>query len=178
MRKFLVTLAVAAALAACGRGAPSTQGPTSTTRAPSTTTTTAAPTSSTTGAPGGPVNLTVTDQVRTELIAAGASVLGVPASEYSGLYRGFTFYGYDPATNTYWAGAALVGAQYDAQVSTQDDGSYILFHRTGDQPWAGLKVGMVGPNGPMFGATPCPETPPGGILAVWGWPAGTCHPNM
>jgi hypothetical protein len=43
-----------------------------------------------------PVNLPVTDDVRAHLLQAGAALTGHPASEYTGLEPGKTYYGYDP----------------------------------------------------------------------------------
>ena len=119
-----------------------------------------------------PVNLAVTDQVRSELVAAGASLNGIPASEYSGLEPGHTYYAYDPATDSYWAGAGLVGSTMRAQVSTQDDGAYMLFHRTSNGAWMTLAVGLAGGT-----LEACPLTPPAAVLALWGWGAASCKPS-
>jgi hypothetical protein len=174
-----VLAGLALALSACGTGhsSPPTSPSSTTSLAPTTSSTpVAATTSSTsTSAPqtsSGPSNLVVTDQLRAELIAAGASFNNIPASEYSGLRPGLTYYAYDPATETYWAGAGLVGTTMQAQVSTQDEGAYMIFHRTGSGAWG---VQAVGLDGGALGACP-PQTPPPDIVALWGWSAGSCRP--
>ena len=47
-----------------------------------------------------PCNLRVTDEVRTQLLQAGASLKGLPASDFTGLAPGKTYYAYDPDTAT------------------------------------------------------------------------------
>jgi hypothetical protein len=158
-----------AAVAACGRAPSISQRQPTTTAIRSATSTTTTTTVST----GSPVNLTVTDQVRAELIAAGALLLGIPASEY-GLQPGRTYYAFDPATGTYWAGAELVGTTYRAAVSTQSENSYMLFHHTANEPWRARAVGM---NGPSALAGPCPVSPPPAVVALWGWQTFGCHPD-
>jgi hypothetical protein len=115
----------------------------------------------------------VTAEVRDQLLKAGAAVNDIPASDYTGLTPGTTYYAFDPATNTYWAGASLVPSPSSqrAQVSVQDDGSYLLFSRPANGPWKGWDVGMSG----IAGAT-CPAMVPASILLLWRWTAGTCRP--
>jgi hypothetical protein len=88
--------------------------------------------------------------------------------------HGDTYYAYNPATHTYWAGASLMPSpgSYQAGVANQDDGAYVLFTRPSNGTWAGVLVGLAG-----FGTT-CPETPPPGVIAVWGWPAHACRPDQ
>jgi hypothetical protein len=177
--RMIVTGAASLTLAGCVR----THSTSLTTTTKATTTTTASSTSlpTTTSSTSiaasptsaSPSNLAVTDQVRAQLVAAGASYNNVPASDYSGLEPGLTYYAYDPASDTYWAGAGLVGATYRAQVSTQDDGSYMIFHHTGNGTWVVKAVGMAGGS-----LEACPSgTPPAAIVAVWGWPPGSCKPH-
>lgn len=54
-----------------------------------------------------PVNLTVTDDVRDQLVQAGSVLTGRPASEFTGLRPGKTYYAYQPSSvnPTYWAAA-------------------------------------------------------------------------
>ena len=83
------------------------------------------------------VNEKVTAPVRNQLIAAAAKINGnVPVTQYVGLEPGRTYYAYDPATKTYWAGAGLVPRSDStaAAVSVQDNGSYNLFRRTAGAP--------------------------------------------
>lgn len=182
------------ALAGCGSSssgtAAATTGATSsastqpaTTAAPATTSTSPAVTATSTGTttgtgttttPAGAAaeNLHVTDALRAQLVAAGAAIHNLPPSAYTGLEPGQTYYAYDPATGTYWAGAALVpsASSQAAQVSVQDDGSYLLFRRIGDGAWTVWSVGLAGTEG----AT-CPVAVPASVLAVWDWAPGTCR---
>lgn len=123
-------------------------------------------------------DLAVTDAIRAQLVAAGAKAKGLTATDFTGLVKGFTYYAYDPATHTYWAGAALKPSpsSMPAQVSTQDDGSYTLFHRSATGSWIAMDSALAGPNGPAD-SKPCSVTPPAGVLTIWGWPANSCHPT-
>jgi len=119
------------------------------------------------------VNLPVTSEVRTQLIEAGAAVNGIPASDYTGLAPSQTYYAYDPATKTYWAGASLIPSPSSqrAQVSVQDDGSYVLFHRSTSGAWKAADVGMSG-----IGGSKCATSVPASILKLWHWVGDTCRP--
>ena len=173
------------ALAACSTSTPSTQGTTTTTATSApVTTTTSAPVTTTTSAPvtttsgSGAQNLTVTNAIRAQLVAAGAALNNVPVSEYSGLAPGLTYYALDRATGTYWAAARLVPAPSSdpskptqAQIAAQDEGSYTLFTRAPGASWKAYPDGNTGPG------TPCPVTVPAGVVKVWGWPNGSCRPT-
>jgi len=156
-------------LAGCSSGAnPSptetpAAGSTSTRPQPSTTATTALATQ----------NLGVTDDVRAALLQAGATLKGLPESDFTGLEPGRTFYAYDAATAMYWAGAGLVPSQssIQAQVSGQDDGAYLLFSRPANGTWTAYNDGLGG----VAGAT-CPAPVPADVLALWNWPTDTCNP--
>jgi hypothetical protein len=177
-RRVLVVTALAVAVAGCGSSAGPATTTSTTPSSPSGATSgaastgaaaTSAPTSATAAATA---DLAVTDAVRAQLVAAGAALNGVPAAEFVGLAPGRTFYAYDAASGTYWAGAQLVpGSSTQAQVSVQDDGAYVLFHRTSGGAWTAQDVGLAG-----VGGTPCPVAVPPAVLALWGWPAGTCRP--
>ena len=122
------------------------------------------------------MNLTVTDDVRDQLVKAGAVVTGRPASEYSGLRPGKTYYAYQPGSveATYWAAAALDGPKTElAGIRLQDQNSYIMFHRDGDPAatWVPIAAG--------FGAIPAGEEPcpiPQSVRDLWQWPAGKGYP--
>lgn len=146
-------------------------------------------TSSTTGAAGSgttsstmplttAVDVPVTDGVRSELVSAGSAVNNIPAAEFSGLAPGLTYYALDRSTGVYWAGARLVAAPSSdpsnptqAQVSTQDDGSYYVFRQSPGGGWTAYAAGNTGQS------TACPITIPAAVLRVWGWPSGSCRPN-
>jgi hypothetical protein len=144
-----------------------------TTSAPATTTSTSRPTTTTTVPTTS--NLVVTDAVRSQLVAAGAALNSLPPSDYTGLRPGETYYAYDAATQAYWAGAGLLPSpsSIPAQVSTQDDGAYLLFTRPKGGAWKGYAVGVAGP--PEGSA--CPVAVPGAILSLWNWAPGSCRPS-
>jgi hypothetical protein len=142
-------------LAACGS---------SNSAAPPTTSTT------TTVATTGAQNLTVTPAVRTALLAAGAATHGLPVADFTGLVKGTTFYAYDSATGTYWAGAALTpiagtsAAAQAAQVSVQDDGGYVLYTMPAGGSWTGYNDGL----GEVPGSH-CAIVTPTAVRKVWSW---------
>jgi hypothetical protein len=156
-------------LAGCSSAGTSAHG--STTSAP--TSTPGGPTTATTGPTTS--NLVVTDSVRSELVAAGAALNSLPASAYTGLRPGETYYAFDAATQTYWASAGLVPSPSStrAQISVQDDGAYLLFDRPQGGSWKGYDVGLAGtPEG-----SACPVAVPAAILSLWNWPPGSCRPD-
>jgi hypothetical protein len=165
-------LAGAVWLAACS--SPASQPPPATTT-PAATATTAAPPASATASPSpaGAENLALTDPVRAQLLAAAAKLNGLPASAYLGLVQGESYYGFDPATSTYWAGGALdpSPSSQRAQVSVQDDGGYYIFEEPAGGSWTASSEGMAG----IEGATCSVHIPPA-LVALWRWPAGACHP--
>ncbi len=182
LRWVLGALSVSASLglAACGS---STGGTGGTPTSGSTATTTTHPSSSSTSVAipssgSAAVNVPITDEVRAQLVAAGAAVNGIPVGEYSGLAPGLTYLALDQATGTYWAGARLVPAPTSdpsapsrAQVASQDDGSYYVFSQPRGGIWTAHATGASGPD------TPCSITVPSTVLAIWGWPAGGCRPS-
>jgi hypothetical protein len=124
-------------------------------------------------------NLLLTSAVRSALVAAGASHYGLPASDFVGLGAAPNsypaYYAYDKSTSTYWAAASLVPkhSSYAAQVAVQDDGAYLIFHRTPPGAWQAHDVGYtdtVGTCAAYHVSIPAP------VVAVWLWAPGTCHP--
>jgi hypothetical protein len=122
-----------------------------------------------------PVNLTVPDDVRAQLVQAGAVLTGRPAAEFTGLQPGETYYAYDPNSDTYWAAAALSGPKtFDAGVMLQDANSYMMFRKSGQVgAWVPFRVGY-GPGALMPPDGDC-QLPPA-IHDLWQWPTGKCYP--
>ena len=168
-------LAGAVCLAACSSPAsqPATAKTTPATTTPPATATSAAPSASAAASPAAAENLTLTDPVRAQLVEAAARLNGLPASAYLGLVKGESYYGFDPATNTYWAGGALdpSPSSQRAQVSVQDDGGYYIFEEPAGGSWTASAEGMAG----IDGATCSVHIPPA-LVALWHWPVGACHP--
>jgi outer membrane murein-binding lipoprotein Lpp len=187
-KRLLVMAAVAgaAALAGCSsnpthpssaRTTTTTAAAQTTSTASSSTTTTSQPTSTTSSSaattPATAQNLPVTNDIRSQLVQAGAALNSLPASDYTGLAPGTTYYAYDPVTATYWAAGALAPSpsSEQAQVSAQDDGSYLLFSRPAGAAWTAHNDGLTARPG-----SSCPVAVPASILALWNWPSGTCQP--
>lgn len=174
LRRWLVAATVAGGLglAACSASPTIHSAKTSTPHAPSPSTP-RAPTTTTTVPSAS--NLLITNQIRSQLVAAGAALNSLPASAYTGLVQGETFYVYDPTTGTYWAGAGLVpsSSSTQAQISIQDDGAYLLFDRTSGGTWKAYDVGLAGTSD----GTPCSVTVPSSVLRLWNWAPGSCRPS-
>jgi hypothetical protein len=119
-------------------------------------------------------NLLATADVKAQLVQAGAATFTLPASDYVGLRPGDTYFAFDAATSTYWAGAALVprSSSLQAQVTTQDDGSYLVFTMPSGGGWLAYPVGASGEAGGT-----CRISVPPPILKVWGWAPHTCLPR-
>lgn len=181
-KRSLVVLALLGTMALAGcssssNGHPSSSGTSSSTStsskpSPSKPTTTISSTTTSSTTPPAVQNLPVTDSVRESLLEAGAALNNLPVSDYVGLVPGTTYYAYDSVTQTYWAGAGLdpSPSSIQAQVSSQDDGSYLLFTRTANGTWTAQDDGLGG-----IGGTPCPAIP-AAVVAVWNWAPGTCRP--
>jgi hypothetical protein len=122
-----------------------------------------------------PVNLPVTDDLRVQLLAAGALLTQHPASDYTGLVPDTTRYAYDPYLDTYWAAGTLAGPKNDdAAIMLQDANSYMAFRRAGqDGAWVAMAVGF-GPSATMPPGGNCPLPP--AIHDLWGLMPGFCHP--
>lgn len=179
-RRWVVGLALlAGAVTVTGCSTSGGSGPTTTTGSvpAGPTSTTPVPATSSTASTAQAVDVPVTPQVRTQLLAAVAALDSIPVAQFSGLAPGLTYLALDRATHTYWAGARAVAAPSadpstptQAQVSTQDEGSYYVFSQPQGGTWTAHAAGNVGPD------TPCPVVVPPAVTAVWGWPAGSCRP--
>ncbi|MGH9044529.1 MAG: DUF4232 domain-containing protein [Acidimicrobiales bacterium] len=117
-------------------------------------------------------NLVLSTRVRAQLLAAGAALHRLPISDYLGLSPGVSYYAKDLADGHYWAGAGLLPrpGSYQAEVSNQDRGAYMIFTRSQTKGWHGWETGLTG------GPSACPVKVPSAVLKVWGWAFGTCDP--
>jgi hypothetical protein len=118
------------------------------------------------GSPGAK-NLVVTPAVRASLLATGAASHRLPVKDYLGLTKGETYYAFDEANRTYYAGAGLDPSpkSLEAQVGAQDDGAYYLFTRAASSTtWKIYDDGLGGADGAK-----CPITLPVAVREVWGW---------
>jgi hypothetical protein len=88
----------------------------------------------------------------------------IQSSEISGTRPGSVYYGYLPATDTYWAVADFAlspTAAFQTKVNFQDGGSTGIFHRRPGQAWQ-VTIGGI--------PWPCPGDLPDAMLAVWHLP--------
>jgi hypothetical protein len=159
------------ALAACGSSSSGGSSSPSTSTTPATTM--PGTTAASQGATSAAKNLVVNTSVRAQLLAAGAALHQLPVADYTGLVPKETYYAYDPATNTYWAGAGLVASKKStkAQIGDQDDGAYLVFDRPAAGTWRAHDAGIPGDN-----HFTCSIVVPAGVLTVWHWTPGNCHP--
>jgi hypothetical protein len=170
-------LSVPLAMAGCSNS-PTSQSATTTTTSSQTGTGSSKPPSTTSGSSTLASNVPITDAVRAQLVAAAAGLNNIPVAEFTGLAPGLTYYALDKETNIYWAGARLVPAPAanpssptQAQISSQDAGSYYLFQQPKGGPWTAYPAGNTGPG------SACPTTVPPAVLVVWGWQPHSCRPS-
>lgn len=116
-------------------------------------------------------DLALTGPVVAALVNADAAFKHLPVTDFVGLQA--AYYGYDTATSTYWAGAQVVPstASYAAEVASQDDGGYTVFHQPAGHAWVAIDDGLQGANCARSHASI-----PTVVLAAWHWPAGSCTP--
>jgi hypothetical protein len=170
----LLVAAVGLTAAACGGSSKAkTATVTVTTTVPAPSTPNAGSTSGGTTVASGAQNLVATAAVKTQLLAAGAALHKLKPSDYTGLTKGETYYAYDAATKTYWAGTQLVprSSSQPAQIANQDDGAYLVFRRFGAGAWRGWETGAAP------APADCQVKVPAVVIAVWNWAPGTCHPR-
>jgi hypothetical protein len=120
-------------------------------------------------------NLVLTGPVIVELVDADAAFKRLPANDFIGLRQ--AYYAYDVATSTYWAAAGVVpsSTSYEAQVESQDDGGYTVFHQPAHGAWVAIDDGMGGVDGTSCAAYHV--SIPAAVRAVWHWAAGRCTPS-
>jgi hypothetical protein len=122
-----------------------------------------------------PVNLPLTDDVRAQLVEAGAVLTGRPVSEFIGLRPTNAFLAEYPTSHSQYAAASLAAAPgaFEAGVNLQDQNSYMMFVKDGrpGARWIPKAIGF----GPIpAGEAPCPL--PQAVRDLWNWPAGECYP--
>jgi hypothetical protein len=109
-------------------------------------------------------NLAVTAAVRSQLMTAFALAKDIPAADIAGSTPKSVYYGYDPATSTYWAEGDYLpksSVPLAVQVAFQDGASTGFFKRTGSGGWQ-VTVGHEPDN--------CGERLfyPAAVLSAWG----------
>lgn len=117
-------------------------------------------------------NLALTPELTRELLIAAATFNKLPVTAYTGLAPHSTYVGRD-ATGTVWAATALQPSpsSVPAQVSVQDDGSYLLLRRNPTGDWTVWSVGLAtAADCARFGL-------PGALRTLWDWPSTGCHPH-
>lgn len=162
-----VVAGVALLAAACGS---STSSSSSTTMNPTPSTTATTTPSAPVGAEAS--NVPADAATKADLLAAGAAYNNLQASDYTGLGAGSTYVAEVGSTGYSYAGAHLIPSSSStaAQIASQDAGSYLIYDRAPGGSWK-----VIAATGSM--AT-CPaNTPPASVVAVWGWPAGSCRPT-
>ena len=115
-------------------------------------------------------NLPVSDALREQLLIAGACAISLPPSDFAGLVPGRTYYAYDSASGTFWAGAQLIATANSVagHAAVINEGAYLLFTKPVGGSWRAYRVGMTGAHGEG-----CPVSVPTGVLAAWGWAPGS-----
>ncbi len=165
----IAVLACACTSSASSTSSTSARSTTTTTMSTTTSTTSAVPSSTTTA----PVsNLDATAAIKAELLATGAAYNRLSSADYVGLAPGETYLAIDNTTGITWAGISLrpSASSQQAEVASQDEGSYLILSRTPGDSWA--VVALTG------GQATCPMgKPPASIVALWGWKTGTCNPT-
>jgi Protein of unknown function (DUF4232) len=141
-------------LSACGLGG--------TTASSSTTTSTSA---TTTLPPAGAENLFISAGTIAELVATFDAYEHFAPSDVAGTSPGSIYYGYVPATRTYWARAEFLPsatAPLAVDVAMQDGGRDVIFARAPGQPWRAIfAVGEPFCTGLLH--DPVPKS----ILSIW-----------
>ncbi len=119
-------------------------------------------------------NLVLTGPVIVGLVDADAAFKRLPPNDFIGLRR--AYYAYDVASSTYWAAAEVVpsSSAYQAEVASQDDGGYTVFHEAAHAAWVATDDGMAGVAGST--CTAYHVSIPAAVLSVWHWAAGHCTP--
>ena len=126
-----------------------------------------------TSAAGTVANVALTPDLAHQILVAAATFNKLPVTAYVGLMPNLTYVGRD-ASGTIWAGAALEPSpsSVPAQVSVQDDGSYLLLRRRSGGDWTVWSVGLAS-------AADCAKFGlPGALRTLWGWPATGCRPHQ
>jgi hypothetical protein len=106
-------------------------------------------------------NLPIPDDVRQQLVTAFVAAKKVQPSEVSGTKPGTVYYGYLPATDTYWAVAEFSlspSASEQTKIDFQDGADQATFHRQAGQPWQ-VTIGDI--------PWPCPGDLPDAMMSAW-----------
>lgn len=118
-------------------------------------------------------NLALTPELSREILIAAAGYNKLPVTAYTGLMPRATFVGGD-GSGTIWAGTALEPSpsSVPAQVSVQDNGSYLLLRHNASGQWTVWAVGVAS-------AADCARLGlPAALRTLWGWPSTGCRPQQ
>jgi low affinity Fe/Cu permease len=136
---------------------------------PATPAATSAPSAVQTQPPGPPQNLTVSAEVRQQLIAAYETGKGLPSNGVKRTRPDSVYYALDPVTGIHWAFANFDPSSTltpQQEVSFQDGGSTGMFREPPNAGWQFL--GSVG--APR--STSCGGPIPASVLRIWNYPFG------
>lgn len=126
----------------------------------------------------GAENLTLTQDVRHQLLLARAKAVNLPDNAFVRLYKGSAYYAIDHDTGIYWAAGSTVPNRHNmqAEVNSQDEGGYTIFELKPGGEWTAYDAGRDGPAA-KSGAQ-CPIKIPADVLKVWHWAPHTCDPPL
>lgn len=111
--------------------------------------------------PTGPQNLVATQVLKNQLLAIFLSAKAFPAGSVTGPDAGSVYYGFVPATGTYWAMATfspVLNAPQQVNVGMQDGGNRGIYTHQAGQAWT-MKNGGI--------PFPCPGDLPQSVISMW-----------
>ncbi len=121
----------------------------------------------------GAENVSLTAELQHEILVAAAAFNKLPVTAYSGLMPTLTYLARDSAGDL-WVGTSLEpsSTSIPAQVSVQDNGSYLLLRqRGGTGTWTVWAVGLSTPQDCATIGLPL------AVSSLWGWEPSSCRPG-
>jgi len=153
-------------LSACGTGSPSTTSTSSSSSTSTTSTSTTSPSTSTTTIPiAAAENLFISQRTLAAITDVFAAYKHIPLADVAGPVPDTIYYGYVPATNTYWARVYFEPAPtapLAVGVSFQDGGGDVIFVLRPGHAWSAVTTVGV-----PFCSSLLHDPLPASILAVW-----------